>query len=148
MALQPAGTGNQPRAFGLRWRNTQQIGLVLVTLCVVMAGSMAQAGRVHWRTRNLLAATSTLTVSTNLPQGMVGLAYSGSIVATGGVSPYKFSVVDGSLQSGLYLNGTTGAVTGNPTAATTKYFWVHVTDAQGATAKVHAQIVIVNAATL
>jgi hypothetical protein len=147
MALQPAGTGNQPHAFGLRGPQLQHIASVLVTLCVVLAGNIAQAARVHGRTGNLLASTSTLTVSTNLPQGVLGVAYSGSIIATGGVSPYKFSVVDGSLQSGLYLNGTTGAVTGKPTAANTKYFWVAVTDAQGATAKLQAHIVIVSAAT-
>src|SRR6266567_4726993 len=147
MALQPAGTGNQPHAFGSCGRKIQQIAAVLVTLCVMMAGNIAQAEQGHWRTGNLLASASTLTVSANLPPGIVGLAYSGSIVANGGVAPYAFRVSDGALPGGLYLNGTTGAVTGKPAVAITKYFWVNLTDSQGATAKVHAHITIVAPAT-
>jgi hypothetical protein len=63
--------------------------------------------------------------------GKVGVSFnSGSIVVSGGKSPYTFSVV-GTLPAGLTLNTTTGAVTGTPTAAGS--FKVQVKDATGAT---------------
>jgi hypothetical protein len=44
----------------------------------------------------------------------VGVAYSSSLVATGGTSPYTYSIT-GLLPPGLMLNTSTGAVTGTPT---------------------------------
>src|SRR6185503_17342963 len=49
--------------------------------------------------------------------GRVGVAYSSSLVATGGVGPYTYSIISGSLPTGLTLNASTGAITGTPTTA-------------------------------
>jgi uncharacterized Ntn-hydrolase superfamily protein len=68
-----------------------------------------------------------------LSTGQVGVAYSSSLVATGGVAPYTFSIV-GSLPAGLTLNGSTGAITGTPTAAGTSTFTAKVVDATGTAA--------------
>src|ERR1700687_4734099 len=73
--------------------------------------------------RNAQAETSSstptpaaaLTMSANLPSGHIGVLYSGSISASGGSSPYKFAVVDGSLPPGLALDSSSGAITGIPT---------------------------------
>jgi hypothetical protein len=56
------------------------------------------------------------------------VAYSSSLVATGGTQPYKFSISSGSLPSGLTLNTSTGAITGTPTTAGTYSFTASVTD--------------------
>src|SRR4029077_9195293 len=45
--------------------------------------------------------------TTALPAGVVGNSYSQSLAATGGVTPYRWSVSTGSLPSGLSLAGNT-----------------------------------------
>lgn len=68
--------------------------------------------------------------TTSMPAGSVGVAYSQAIAATGGVTPYSWSVVSGSLPGGLSLGSSTGVVSGTPTAAGTSYFTVQVSDSQ------------------
>jgi subtilisin family serine protease len=67
--------------------------------------------------------------TTSLPGGTVGTAYSQSVLATGGKTPYAFSLSAGSLPAGLSLDQGTGAITGAPTTAGTSNFTVKVTDA-------------------
>ncbi|MDE2450175.1 MAG: putative Ig domain-containing protein, partial [Gammaproteobacteria bacterium] len=52
--------------------------------------------------------------TTGLPPGTVGNAYAVTLVASGGTSPYQWSLTSGSLPSGLSLNAATGAITGTP----------------------------------
>ncbi|HTU32308.1 MAG TPA: putative Ig domain-containing protein [Candidatus Acidoferrum sp.] len=81
------------------------------------------------------AATPTLTVSTStLAGGTVGTAYSTTLQATGGTTPYSWSVSSGSLPAGLSLNTSSGAITGTPTTSGTSTFTVKVTDAANNTA--------------
>jgi len=73
--------------------------------------------------------TTTITLSpTTLPNGTVSTAYSQTITASGGTSPYTFAVTAGALPAGLTLNGTTGVLSGTPTAAGTSSFTVTATD--------------------
>jgi hypothetical protein len=63
---------------------------------------------------------STLSITTSsLPNGQVGSAYSATLTATGGTTPYAWSLTSGTLPAGLALNASTGAITGTPTAAST-----------------------------
>jgi hypothetical protein len=69
------------------------------------------------------AATLALTViaplvisTTSLPSGQVGAAYSATLTATGGTSPYVWSITSGTLPAGLSLSSS-GAISGTPTAA-------------------------------
>ena len=71
-------------------------------------------------------ASATLTVqavpplsitSSSLPSGQVGIAYSATLTATGGISPYTWSITSGTLPAGLSLNASSGAISGTPTAA-------------------------------
>ncbi len=55
--------------------------------------------------------------TSSLPNGQVGAAYSATLTATGGTTPYAWSLTSGTLPAGLTLNATTGAITGTPTAA-------------------------------
>ncbi len=66
--------------------------------------------------------------------GKVGVAYSSALTASGGTSPYTYSIEAGSLPPGLTLEPTTGAITGTPTAAGTFPFIAKVTDSLGLTA--------------
>ncbi|HUR83688.1 MAG TPA: ice-binding family protein [Thermoanaerobaculia bacterium] len=66
-----------------------------------------------------------------LPNGTVGTAYNQIISASGGTSPYTFSVSSGALPTGLALNPATGAIAGTPAAAGTFNFTITAADASG-----------------
>jgi len=68
--------------------------------------------------------------TTSLPNGAVNTAYSETLAATGGVTPYTWSVISGSLPSGLSLASSTGLISGTPTSSGTSNFTVQVTDSQ------------------
>ncbi len=70
-------------------------------------------------------------VTATLPGGTVGTPYSQSIVATGGVVPYVYSVIPGTLPAGLALSPTTGTIGGTPTSSVTTPFTITVIDAAG-----------------
>jgi len=58
---------------------------------------------------------ATLTISTTSPltSGIVNTAYTATVVAAGGPTPYTWSAT--SLPAGLTINASTGAITGSPT---------------------------------
>jgi len=60
-------------------------------------------------------ASALVITTTTLPSGTVGTAYSASIAASGGTTPYTFSATG--LPSGLSINGSTGVITGTPAAS-------------------------------
>ena len=69
-------------------------------------------------TRNytLQPVCPTITVTTSsLPGGSVGTAYNQTLSASGGTTPYAWSITGGSLPAGLSLSAETGAITGTPT---------------------------------
>ena len=66
----------------------------------------------------LTVSSASLVISTSsLPSGQTGVAYSSTLAATGGVSPYTWSLASGTLPAGLTLSASTGAITGTPSAA-------------------------------
>lgn len=65
--------------------------------------------------------------TTSLPDGQVGTPYDQTLTATGGKTPYTWSIESGSLPAGLSLDPSTGAITGTPTAAGSSSFAVKVT---------------------
>jgi len=86
---------------------------------------------------------SALTITTSsLPVDTVGIAYSQTLAATGGTTPYTWSLQSGSLPAGLSLVASTGAITGTPTTAGTSNFTAKVTDNVAATATKALSIVI------
>jgi len=66
--------------------------------------------------------------TTSLANGTVGQPYNVSLQATGGTTPYTWSLVTGSLPAGLTLSLGAGAITGTPTQAGNFSFTVQVTD--------------------
>ena len=69
--------------------------------------------------------------TTTLPGGTVGQAYSQPVVATGGIGPLTWTISAGNLPPGLNLDGTTGVISGIPTAAGSPNFTVRVVDSLG-----------------
>ena len=70
----------------------------------------------------------TIQTASPLPAAMVGVSYSVTLAATGGTTPYRWSLTSGSLPPGLSLASTTGVISGTPTAAGSYNFTVQVTD--------------------
>ena len=65
----------------------------------------------------------------SLPPAPFNAAYSQTLSAGNGTAPYTWSITDGTLPSGLVLDGATGAITGSPTVAGTQDVTFEVTDA-------------------
>jgi alpha-tubulin suppressor-like RCC1 family protein len=76
----------------------------------------------------LCEVPSPAVVTESLPKGQVGVAYSQTLVASGGSAPYTWSFTAGSLPAGLRLNAESGVIVGTPTAAGTSAFTVEATD--------------------
>ncbi len=71
-------------------------------------------------------------ITPDLPNGEVGIAYTGTLTAIGGKTPYTWSVSSGSLPAGLSLDTTTGIITGSPTAAGDFTFTIKIVDSSTA----------------
>src|SRR5262249_54103932 len=71
--------------------------------------------------------------TTSLPNGNRGVFYSQQIVATGGHTPYTWSLT-GSLPTGVTLNPSTGVISGTATVGGPFTFTVTVRDVDGRTA--------------
>ena len=68
-----------------------------------------------------------ITSPATLPNGLVGTPYSQTLTATGGRTPYSWSITTAGTPSGVALDGT-GVLSGRPTAVGTFTFTVQVTD--------------------
>jgi hypothetical protein len=83
-------------------------------------------------------------VASALKGGTTGTAYSESITAQGGTSPYTFAVTSGALPTGCSMSSG-GSITGTPAVAATASFTVTVTDANGYTGSQAFSIIIATA---
>ena len=77
-------------------------------------------------TFKIVAPLSITTAS--LPNGTVNKSYSATVSATGGTTPYTWSVASGSLPTGLTLGPGSGLISGIPLASGTFTFTIKVTD--------------------
>ena len=71
--------------------------------------------------------------TTSLPVPVLTLAYSQTIVTSGGTSPFTFSVPAGALPTGLTLNAATGVISGTPTVSGAYGFTISAADANSLT---------------
>ena len=72
-----------------------------------------------------------ITTGSALFAGRVGVNYSQALSATGGVAPYAWALLSGSLPGGLSLSAT-GAIAGTPNTSGTAIFNLKVTGSDGA----------------
>ena len=77
------------------------------------------------------AGTVPVSAGSQLGCGVAGIAYSETLTAQGGTTPYTWSVTSGSLPPGLSLGSSTGMISGTPTTAGNFSFTVKVQDANG-----------------
>ena len=83
-----------------------------------------------------IRVSETLAVSTaNLPVGSAGSQYAFVLESTGGLSPITWSIVSGTLPTGLTLAPATGIISGVPTASAVANFTVKATDSDGQTSQ-------------
>jgi hypothetical protein len=68
--------------------------------------------------------------TTSLPSASSGIVYSTTLTATGGQTPYKWSLASGTLPSGITLNTKSGALAGTPSQSGTFNFTVSATDSE------------------
>ena len=72
----------------------------------------------------------------------VGVRFSASPSASGGIPPLRWSVAGGSLPPGLSLDSATGALSGTPSRAGSFPLTLSVTDALGNVASVNTQVAV------
>lgn len=92
------------------------------------------AGAVATKALSIVIAQALSITTSSAPGGSTGISYSTSLVATGGTTPYSWTITTGSLPNGLILNASSGTISGTPTTVGTFNFTVRVSDAIGATA--------------
>jgi Putative Ig domain/Abnormal spindle-like microcephaly-assoc'd, ASPM-SPD-2-Hydin/Immunoglobulin I-set domain len=87
--------------------------------------------------RNLNAKVQPkLQITTNtLPSGQPQAAYSAALTASGGTTPYSWSISSGALPIGLALGSSNGVISGTPTQSGTFSFTSQVGDSAGHTAQ-------------
>ncbi|KQZ57518.1 hypothetical protein ASD53_07745 [Lysobacter sp. Root559] len=126
-------------------------GLSLNTTTGALTGTPTAAGTFNFTVRatdansfsgtrayTLVVAPPVIVVApTTLPNGTVAAAYSQTVSASGGISPYTFAITAGALPAGVTLNASTGAVSGTPTAGGTFNFTVTATGSSTGTGAPH-----------
>ena len=119
-------------------------GLSLASNCVI-TGTPTTAGTVTVTVHatdsaNPVASTTgpvsitvspipTLTLTGSLPNATLGVPYTQTLTATGGITPYTYTITAGSLPAGLTLSSS-GVISGTPTAVGASSFTVTVTDTE------------------
>jgi hypothetical protein len=73
--------------------------------------------------------------TTSLPNGAANAPYTATLAATGGTPGYTWSLLSGSLPTGLSLNSSTGVISGTPTADNLYSFTIQVSDSNNQTAQ-------------
>ena len=103
------------------------IALALLTLLLVM--SLTGCGLTNSGAKQVPASVAQLKIATPaLPAAQMQGSYQASLAASGGKSPYTWSVASGALPAGLALTSATGTISGKPSQAGAFSFAVQVKD--------------------
>src|ERR1700687_1909143 len=134
---------------------TLPAGLTIASGTGVISGTPTVAGTSNFTVRvtdtNSLTATQALSLAvaapltvttTSLPGGTQNVAYSATLAATGGTTPYTWSIATGTLPAGLTIASGTGVISGTPTVAGTSNFTVRVTDTNSLTTTKNLRLTI------
>ena len=116
---------------------------------VTLTDSAAKAGTARQALSVRVVAPPALTVTTSLLPGATEKApYSQALAASGGVSPYTWSITAGALPAGLRVNPATGGLEGTPSTAGTSTFTVQVADSAAGTQAKATKAFTINVARL
>jgi len=83
-----------------------------------------------------------------LPPGMLGTPYSQSVTASGGTTPYTYTIASGALPGGLSLNPASGLISGVPVQTGFFNVTIRATDANGCIGARSYTLTILPAATI
>ena len=73
-------------------------------------------GLITWKSLGYpLKGSLGINTASPLPNGQLGVAYNQTLTASGGKTPYTWSITSGTLPVGLALNASSGAISGTPT---------------------------------
>lgn len=136
-------------------------GLTINASTGVLSGTPTAAGQYTLNVTVTDAATTSIThgltlnvagplaiTTTALANGSVGAAYSQTLTATGGQTPYAWSIPAASMPPGLKLNTATGVISGTPTATGFYSLEATATDAQNNTATAKLSISVAGGVTI
>ncbi len=132
-------------------------GLTLYAANGLVAGTPTTAGvwnfTVHVTIGDTQTATKALSITitnpalvittSSLPNGVVGMAYTQYLTATGGGGSYTWSVTVGSLPVALSLDAATGGIMGTPSVVGSNPFTVQVASGDGQTAEQALSITVI-----
>lgn len=107
-------------------------GILRLAGTPTVSGSSAITLKVYdqsggWLYKTLTIYVLKITTTSPLTTPVIGVAYSKQIVGTGGTGNYSFSIISGSLPTGLTMSAA-GLITGTPTAGVTATFTVRMRD--------------------
>ena len=116
----------------------------LLRLSVALASTLVVAGCSNLQNFSQSSIGQTLAVPSkavafDLPAASVGKTYNAVVSASGGMPPYQFHVVEGTLPPGLIINAQTGTISGVPTQAGTFDFSMSVQDASSSGKRMSAR---------
>ncbi|MEG9431155.1 beta strand repeat-containing protein [Terriglobus sp. ADX1] len=153
-------TGGTPALKWLAVKGTLPAGLSFNTTTGILSGTPTAAGTSTFTLQAVdssdvpFTVTSTITLKVSAsssnsalqavgttPDGTVNVPYVSVLQASGGTSPYNWSITSGTLPAGLSLSAT-GVLSGTPTAAGTSTFTAQVQDAANATATLNLTLKI------
>ncbi len=136
--------GTAPYSWSISSGSVLPVGLSLAAVGGVLSGTPATTGSASFMVTvsdsstpmlsqtakvSLIVAATPLTISGSaLPGGTSGTTYSSGMSASGGTPSYSWKLTAGALPTGLTLAGTTGVISGTPTAAGTSNFTLSVSD--------------------
>ncbi len=102
------------------------------------------------RTSLTIAIVAALSITTDAPLtgAVVGTPYAQALSASGGTSPYQWTLVDSALPAGLALDANSGRISGTPSAVGLVNFSIQVTDAARRTATKSYSIDVTTALTI
>ena len=106
----------------------------------------ATAAQLQSLTLNVSPNPISITTGATLPAGFVGLPYQTTLAETGGLPPYTWTIISGSVPPGLGLDALTGILRGTPSysPSTSFAFTVTVTDANNVSATQRYQVALVD----
>jgi Putative Ig domain len=124
------------------WSSNDQSGVSLSNPFGSSAPNPNYCYSVYMTLNTVSGSTGSLAITTtSLPNGAVGTSYSATLAASGGTTPYTWSLTIGTLPTGLTLNTATGAITGTPTvAASATSLTFEVTDSENPAQSVSATL--------